>query len=252
MKLSAIIIARNEQENIKDCIETVGFADEVVVIDNCSFDKTAEIAKSNGAKVYQVSGLDFAYLRNVGKEKSNGEWLLYIDSDERISDELSKEIRENINNNPQDFSHFILSRQNYYFHKSWPRKEQMIRLMKKEALVGWQGSLHESVQVYGKQGRLIAPLLHYTHNDLSSMVDKTNGWSEIEAKLRYKSGHPTLSWWRFFRVMIWAFWHSYIKEDGWRAGTVGLIESIYQAFSIFITYAKLWELQNKHTLKGKE
>lgn len=250
MRITAIIITRNEKENITACIRTLSFVDEIIVVDNDSKDNTTKIAQKLGAKIYQVPGLDFAYLRNVGKEKAKGEWLLYIDADERVPEELAKELMEKINNNPQDFSHFILIRQNYYFQKPWPKREQMIRLMKKEALLGWQGSLHESAQVCGIQGRLVSPLLHYTHNDLSSMVNKTNQWSDIEATLRYKSNHPKLSWWRFFRIMLWAFWRSYISEGGWQVGTTGLIESIYQAFSIFITYAKLWELQNKHSIKS--
>ena len=77
------------------------------------------------------------------------------------------------------------------------------------------------------------------------MVAKTNLWSEIESALRLKNSHPPMTWWRFFRVMVSAFYDSYFRQAGYKLGTVGLIESIYQAFSIFITYAKLWEKQNK-------
>jgi hypothetical protein len=80
------------------------------------------------------------------------------------------------------------------------------------------------------------------------MIAKTNEWSEIEAQLRFNNDHPIISWWRIFRVMLTAFWQSYVKQSGWKAGTVGLIESIYQAFSMFVTYSKLWEMQNKHRL----
>jgi len=77
------------------------------------------------------------------------------------------------------------------------------------------------------------------------MVDKTLGWSKTEAELRFDSNHPKITWWRFPRVMISAFVNSYIIQGGWRVGTAGLVESIYQAFSIFITYARLWEKQLK-------
>jgi hypothetical protein len=77
------------------------------------------------------------------------------------------------------------------------------------------------------------------------MVQKTNSWSDIEARLRLEANHPPVSWWRIIRVMITGFVNSYFSQQGWRAGTVGFIESIYQAYSIFITYAKLWELQQK-------
>jgi len=84
---------------------------------------------------------------------------------------------------------------------------------------------------------------HYTHTDLSVMIAKTNEWSEVEANLLFQSGHPAMVGWRFMRVMGTKFYDSFIRQGGWKAGTVGLVESIYQAFSYFIVYAKLWEKQ---------
>lgn len=248
MKISAVIIARNEEDQIKDCIKTLAFADEVIVIDNGSKDKTAEVAAKMKAKIFSVSGLDFSYLRNVGKEKAGGEWLFYIDTDERVSEELAKEIEKTVKTEKKSVA-FDIIRQNYFFGKLWPKKEQLVRLMKKEALLGWQGSVHESPIVTGKIGQLENPLLHYTHSDLTGMVKKTNEWSEIEAQLRFKNNHPRVSWWRIFRVMFTSFWQSYITDGGWQVGTTGLIESIYQSFSTFITYAKLWEKQNNRKPK---
>lgn len=244
MKISAIIITKNEEKNITDCINSVKWADEIIVVDNGSVDRTGSIAKSHGAKVYEVEGLDFSYIRNVGKEKAGGTWVLYIDADERVTSQLAKEIIGKITSEG-NFSSFAITRKNYFFGKPWPKQEQMVRLIKKDSLIGWQGSLHESPKVCGTRGKLTSPLLHYTHSDISSMIKKTDEWSEIEANLRYQSNHPKVVWWRFIRVMMTAFWNSYIRDMGWKAGTVGLIESIYQSFSIFITYAKLWELQNK-------
>ena len=80
------------------------------------------------------------------------------------------------------------------------------------------------------------------------MVEKTNKWSESEAELRYKAGHPEMSWWRFLRVMFTAFTDSYFKEKGYKSGTAGLVEAVFQSFSMFITYAKLWEKQIKKTI----
>lgn len=243
MKISAVIITRNEEENIEECIKSLSFADEIIVVDNGSIDDTLKIVKNLGAKFYQVSGLDFSYLRNVGREKATFPWLLYIDADERITKELAQEIK-NIKDG-EEFAAFCLKRKNYYLGHPWPKTEEMVRLIKKDSLLGWQGSLHESPKLTGKVGKLYSYLLHYTHRDLTSMVAKTNEWSDIEARLRYQDGHPRMTWWRFLRVMLMAFYNSYIKDEGWRVGVVGLIEGIYQTFSIFITYAKLWELQNK-------
>ena len=107
------------------------------------------------------------------------------------------------------------------------------------------GELHETAKVNGGIGELQGLIYHYTHWDLFSMLQKTILWSDIEAKLRIDSNHPSMSWWRFIRVMITAFYDSYIKQGGYSVGTIGLIESMYQAFSIFVTYANLWELQEK-------
>lgn len=243
MSISAIIITRNEAENISECIKSLGWADEIIVVDNCSSDQTSELAKNLGAKIYKISGLDFSYLRNIGKEKAKSKWLLYIDADERVTKELASEIKSAIKNS-DNFSAFSLIRKNYFLGKSSPKLEKINRLIRKEALIGWQGSLHESPIIAGKVGNLDHFLLHYTHRNLSSMVDKTNEWSDIEAQLLYKSNHPFMRPWRFIRIMITVFYRSYIQNKGWQMGTIGFIESSYQAFSSFVTYAKLWEKQN--------
>jgi hypothetical protein len=120
----------------------------------------------------------------------------------------------------------------------------MPRLFKKDNLTKWKGRLHESPVVDGVIGEIKDGfILHFTHRDLESMLNKTIEWSTQEAMLRYNSGHPQMTWWRFPRVMLTAFFDSYIKQRGYKAGAMGVVESVYQSFSMFITYAKLWELQ---------
>jgi glycosyltransferase involved in cell wall biosynthesis len=244
MKLSVIIIAKNEEIMIKNCISSLKFADEIIVLDNQSYDKTVQIAEKSGATVFPVIGRDFSYLRNIAREKSSGDWLLYIDADEIVTEKLAKEIVKAISSPSENIAYKIM-RKNNYLGTDWPGVEKMVRLFKKSFLLGWHGSLHETPFVSGPIGNLNNNLLHYTHRDISSMVLKTNEWSETEATLRYKNNHPMMSPLRFFSVMIKAFYRSYISDCGWKAGTVGVIESLYQTFSIFITYAKLWEKQNK-------
>lgn len=251
MNISAIIITRNEEENISECLNNLAFTEETIIVDNCSIDNTAKIAASLGAKVYKIAGLDFSYLRNIGKEKAKSEWLLYIDADERVTKKLAADIKEAVKN-PKNYTAFSLTRKNYFLGCPSPNLEKIARLIKKEALIGWQGWLHESPLIAGKVGHLGGYLLHYTHKNLASMVAKTNEWSEIEAQLLYKSNHPPMREWRFWRILVTAFYRSYIKKQGWRMGPVGLIESIYQAFSNFITYAKLWEKQNRSAIAIKD
>lgn len=240
MKLSAIVIAKNEEARIDRCISSLSFADEIIVVDNGSTDRTKEIARKKGADVVEAKGLhDFAKLRNTGKEKAHGDWFLYIDADEVVTPQLAKEI-QNVTRPPDSYA---IYRKNFYLGQPWPFEEKILRLFHTSALKEWYGELHESPRVKGEVGTLHAPLLHDTHRTLEEMVVKTNEWSKIEALLRLRSGHPPVVWWRFLRVMLTAFFDSFVWQGGWRAGAVGWIESIYQAFSIFITYAKLWELQ---------
>jgi len=249
MKLSVIIIAKNAEKEIVDALFSVKFADEIIVIDAGSEDRTVDIAKKEGAKVFQHISADFSDMRNYGLQEAKGEWVLYIDTDERVTDELVMKIKnvcKTETNSAKQIVAYKLKRKNFYLgNHEWPYIEKMERLFLRKKIKQWQGNLHETPIVDGNIGCLDGFLLHYTHRDLSSMLEKTIVWSEIEAKLRLKLNHPKMTWWRFPRVMISAFLDSYIKQGGWKAGTAGLIESVYQSFSMFITYAKLWELQQR-------
>lgn len=242
-KITGIIIAKNEEEMIEDCLKNLLFCDEVLVIDNGSVDKTLEIAKKNGATVFEMKTDDFSELRNKGRELAKNEWILYVDADERLDSDLKTDILKKIQIN--EYSAFMLKRKNYFLGKESPKIEKIIRFFYKDKLALWQGELHESPKFTGETGELSGYLLHYTHRDISKMLDKTNEWSEIEARNRFKSGHPKMTWWRFIRVVISQFFRVYILDKNYKMGTAGLIESIYQSYSIFITYSKLWELQRQ-------
>jgi glycosyltransferase involved in cell wall biosynthesis len=250
-KISAIIIAKNEEEVIGDCINSLSFCDEVIVIDDESTDRTIEVAKILNAKVFIYSSKSFAEQRNFGLTKVKSKWVLYVDADERISDELKSDIQNQLANTKNEYVAFRLLRKNFYFgNHEWPTIEKLERLFQKNSLEKWHGDVHETPVVTGEVGELEGYLLHYTHRDLTSMVNKTIEWSKIESELRYKAHHPKMAWWRFFRVMSTAFYDSYIKQRGYKAGTAGVVESIYQMFSMFITYASLWEKQ-QNELKSK-
>lgn len=244
MKISAIIITRNEEKNLEECMKTLEFADEIIVVDNGSKDQTVALAKKLNALVFEIPGLDFSYLRNIGKEKSSSDWLFYIDADERVTPELAQEIKSTLAENPKNCAYSVI-RKNYFLGKPSPNLEKINRLIKKDALIGWQGSLHESAIIAGNPGNLNSYLLHHTHRDISSMIVKTNEWSDVEAQLLYKSNHPIMRQWRFMRIIATVFFRSFVSHKGYKMGVVGLIESIYQSFSNFITYAKLWEKQNR-------
>jgi len=246
VKLTAIVIAKNEEERVTDCLSFLSFADEIIVVDNGSTDRTMELARREHARVVEAKEKDFASVRELGLREAVGTWILYVDADEEVGTELQREVRKVITGYTAEApSAYFVKRDTYYLSHHWPYQDQVERLFLTSALKGWHGKLHETPVYTGDTGTLTHPLVHRTHRTLEEMLTKTNDWSEIEAKLRLDAHHPPVVWWRFLRVMFTGFTRSYVDQRGFRAGTVGWIESIYQAFSMFITYAKLWEMQQK-------
>ena len=245
-KISAIILTKNSEEMIADCIDSVSFCDEIIVIDDGSTDRTPDLVKHLGARVFDFKSQSFSEKRNFGLKKAKCKWVLYIDDDERVSKDLRSNIKSVVlSTQTNQYVAYKLLRKNFYLGgHEWPQIEKHLRLFNKNSLKEWKGKLHETPVVDGETSELEGFLLHYTHRNLSQMVEKTIEWSKIEAELRLKASHPKVTWWRFFRVMLTGFYDTYVKQKGYKAGTAGLVESLYQAFSIFITYARLWERQN--------
>ncbi len=247
MKVSAVIIAKNEEEMIADCIDSVRNLDEIILINNKSTDKTSDIAIRMGVRVLEYDSDDFSQIRNFGMKQAKGEWVFYIDSDERADAKLLSEIKLKIVST--EAVCLKVNRKNFYLGKNpWPKIEVIDRVFKKSAFKTWVGNVHESPSYDGNSALVEGFLNHYTHRNLSQMLEKTIEWSDIEAKNRFDSGHPKMVLWRFPRVMITTFLEYYVRQRGYSVGVVGLIESVYQSFSTLITYAKLWELQNKEKI----
>lgn len=244
--ISGVVISKNSEKLIGECLKSLSFCDEIIVVDSGSNDRTVQVAEKMGARVFEINTDDFSQMRNLGFQKTTNDWILYVDTDERVSNELKLNIRDKILKAKDQYSAFKIKRKNFYYgNHEWPHIEKLERLFKRDKLKGWYGKIHESPTVDGKVGTLEGFLFHYAHNNLSDMVNKTIEWSKIEAELRFKNNHPKMTWWRFPRVMITAFLDSYVKQKGYKVGIVGLVESMYQSFSIFVTYARLWELQKK-------
>lgn len=247
VSLTVIIPARNEEKMLVGCLKSVKWADEIIVVNNGSDDKTALLARSLGAKLIYCkrNGINYSKPRNLGAKEASGEWLLYVDADERSTPSLKREIEKAIKN--PAFAAYTIPRQNIFLghpmrHGGW-WPDRVMRLIKKSQLEGWFGNLHEQPEIVGKIGAFENPLTHLTHRSLSEMLKKTNEWSALEAELLFKAHHPKMTWWRFLAVAGREFWYRGIVKLGFLDGTVGVIEIIYQMFSRMITYAKLWELQ---------
>lgn len=228
-KISAIVIfgGNFDRALLKKCLDSVRWCDEIIKI---------ETDKLSGS---------FAEWRNIGAKKAKDDWLFYIDADEKCTVALKNEILKTVK--VGDCSGYAISRQNIFLgHEMhwggwWP--DRVLRLFKKDKFSGWFGELHEQPKIEGKVCNLEEPLIHVSHRNINDMVEKTNKWSEVEAKLLFKSGHPKMNFFRFFSAGFREFWYRGIVKLGFLDGTVGIIEIIYQVYSRLITYSKLWELQ---------
>lgn len=244
--ISVLIIAKNSEETIAKTIKSVrDFVSEVIVVDGGSHDSTASISKKMGATVIENKFKNFADQRNLALSIAKEPWVFYIDADEQASSEFFDELSKKINKSQDSISAYYVYRKTFFLGKDWGFRDRVQRIFLKKNFKEWKGIVHETPEFSGKIGEIAIPILHHTHRNLTQMVSKTNEWSDYEADLRLKSKHPKMSSWRFFRVMLTGFAKSYFLESGWRNGTAGIIESIYQAFSMFITYAKLWEKQQE-------
>lgn len=252
MKLSIIILAGNEETMIKDCLLSAKFADQIVLVLANSTDKTEAIAKSLKIPLTIVKTSDeynknFSKWRNLGYKASKHQWLFYLDADERITPLLQAEIINTINSPVQKYTYYAIPRANHYLGKrvrygaSYP--DYVKRLYQRSNFSGYRGYLHEEPIVKGEIGHFKNDLLHFTHRDLSSMLQKTLSWTDMEAQALYESHHPPVYWWRFPRMMLTKFWERLVKQQMWRDGTVGWISAIFESFDTFIIYAKLWEKQ---------
>ncbi len=239
-----------EVEVLENCLKSLRFCDEIIVIDNGAPENVAKIAQKYTNKIFKSDDSSFAARHNLGKEKAAGDWLLYIDSDERVSESLAEEIKK-----VSDADAYQLLRVNYFLGKEVKFGEKVpeyvTRLFKKDKLKEWTGDIHESSQVDGQIGKLNAPLYHLTHRGIFSMVEKTINFSEREAQIRLNANHPPVVWWRLVRVLLTEFFNRIVKMQSWRQGTEGWIDGFLQTFSLFIVYARLWEKQQKIPLAGK-
>lgn len=244
--LSGIIITKNEELMISDCLASLNFVDEIILVDTGNTDQTNTIAKKYNAKIVHSSGSDYSQFRNDGLKHASGTWIIYVDADERISSDLKQEIL-NLISTPATAVAYDIPRKNIYLgqemkYGGWGN-DSVIRLFKKDSLQGYVNRLHEQPSYTGQLAKLRGHLIHYSHRDLSSMLNKTLSFTEYEASLRFQSHHPPVVWWRFIRIMLTEYWIRFIKLSAWRDGTRGVIDGIFQVFNSFVIYAKLWEMQ---------
>lgn len=253
-KISALVLAKNEEDRIADCLNQLKFVDEIIVLDQNSQDKTVEIAKRFKAIILNSQDENFANNRNILAEKAKNEWLLYIDADEKLSEELIREILSVIKD--QNYSAYYVSRKNVILgtwlkHGGW-WPDYVPKVFKKSKLLKWSGSVHESPHVTGDFGYLKQPLIHITAPNFNHMFTKTIKWGKTEAELNYQAKSPKVNSAKVLLSFFKELSSRYFIKLGFLDGKVGLIESFYQAYHRVIVLVYLWELQNNTYEKYKK
>ena len=257
--ISAIILAKNEEKNIGECIEALAFCEEIIVIDDYSSDKTVEIARGLGANIFQrkLEG-NFASQRNFGLEKATNKWVLFIDADERVSKELRDEIEREVVSLNNPYLGYFFKRDDYIFGKRIKFGEtsalfgfnpgayinKFLRLARRSA-GKWRRPVHEVWEVSGRTKSLKNTLKHYPHQTLREYISDINFHSDLHAEANYKEGKRS----SLLKILLWPklkFLNNYFFRLGLLDGTEGFVLALSTSFHSFLAWSKLWIYQRKN------
>lgn len=245
-KISVIIITLNEEENIRACLESVKWADEILVSDSGSADKTVQICNEYGAKVYIDEWHGFGKQKNLIAGRAKNNWILNVDADERIIIDLKKEIELALNSDGCEG--YNIPRKNFFGDK-WIRHcgwhpDYNLRLYRKDKGQFNERAVHEAVQINGKTGCLKSPLEHYTYKNISDYLKRMDRYSTLAAEEMMKKGRTS----GFLDLTLRpcaAFLKMFLLKKGFMDGYAGLVLSgLYSSYT-FSKYAKLWEMSGK-------
>ena len=247
MKLSVVIIARNEEANIGRCLESVKWADEIILIDNNSDDRTVEIARQYNAQVYNHDWNGYGPAKQAGLERASGKWILSIDADEVVSSELAAEINricvQNDNANGYYIPRLTSFLGRWIRHSQW-YPDYVLRLFKRTKGRFTDSLVHESVEIDGVVKYLKNDLLHYSYPDLKTFFKKTARYSELGALEAHRKGHKAGSLTAFFHSGA-AFYRHFIFRAGFLDGWEGFLIALLSANRVYKKYSILRSLDNK-------
>ncbi len=246
MTISVVLSVYNEENNIKDCLESVkDLADEIIVVDNSSTDNTAAIAKKYTTHVYSQKNdeRDIDGLKNFGFKHATSKWTFCIDADERVTPELAAEIKEMVGQE-SEFSGYWISRKNIIFGKWiqndmwWP--DYQLRLFKTGSGKYTSGKVHRNLEVEGATEKLNSPLTHLNYTYTTQYVEKLNKYTTIEAEGIISSGYK-FNWLDAIRFPVNDFVKTFFLQKGYKDGLHGLVLSMLQAFYMEVVFVKVWE-----------
>ena len=258
MKLSAVVLTKNEEKNIERCLKSLDFCDEIIIVDDYSTDNTknqiskikSQNNKLNIKIIEKHLNNDFASQRNFGLNKASNEWVLFVDADEEVSIELKKEILgldsrlsgndKNINNS------YYIKRSDYFWDQELKygeikkvRERGIVRLVKKNSGI-WMGSVHEIFHTAKNVGQLTGFLNHYPHPTLKEFINDVNYYSSIRAEELFNRGTRTNIFEIIFLPMV-KFIYNYFFNLGFLDGPAGFTYAFMMSFHSFLVRGKLYQ-----------
>ncbi len=247
--LSIILITRNEERNIAACLDSVRWADEIVVVDAESTDATARKARRYTRKVFVRSWEGYGAAKNFAIQHTTTEWIFWIDADERISDTLREEMKEAIRKSDGIIQAYSMPRKanflgRWILHCGW-YPGRVTRLFRRGSGKFTGAKVHERLETSGEVGKLNSDLLHYTDPTLTGYFEKFNKYTTLasqelaEGKRSFDLGQITIR-------PLWMFFRMYVLRLGFLDGIQGFILCVLSACYVFTKYAKLWELGPHH------
>ncbi len=243
-RISAVIMTRDEARNIEAAIESLRFAEQIVVADTGSNDNTIEIARHAGAEVHSIEFDGFGSSKNRALEFCDGDWIFFLDADERVSPELARSIEGSVVND-SGYDGYTVNRLSYFLgkpvmHSGW-YPDYVIRLFRKGRGKFSDRLVHEGVELNGPAGKLDGLLYHYSYENLDQYIAKLNVYSRLNAEEMYKKGRK----WHFRDLIVHpaaTFVKMYILKAGFLDGINGFLLAILSSYHVFVKYAKLRQL----------
>ncbi|MBB6693249.1 glycosyltransferase family 2 protein [Cohnella xylanilytica] len=241
--LSVNIITKNEESNIKRCLDSVSWTNEIIIIDSGSTDSTISICKEYTNNIYIEEWSNYAEQRNKALKKSTCDWILVIDADEELTEDLIREIRSLLNSGATNAG-YMISMKNY-IGDQWLKSKRFtpnyqLRLFKREGAY-FHGAVHERVNINGEIGMLKGVINHFTYKDLHDYLFKVNKYTTLE--IQGKKVPKFLLYHLLVRPML-KFIHEYFFKKGYRNGWLGLTSSIFLVLYDYLIVAKLLEREN--------
>lgn len=239
-KISITIITRNEETNIERCLQSLQWADEIVVLDTFSSDRTVEICRKFTSKVFQEKWHGYGRQKNICASRTSHRWVLNIDADEVVSPECAEAIQNELQNGP---SHFVyrFPRKNFFGNR-WVRfggwyPDKISRLYDKTRVSFKESQVHEKLHPDDNSGVIQEPLLHYSYKGFEDYIDRQNRYSTLYAEEKAQSGWQA-NWTHLYLRPLMVFFKNFLARQGFREGFLGMFLALSTAFYTYLKYAK--------------